>query len=74
MKNKIKWNVATEKKTKKIKEVKEEPIIQVFEEKVTCKDCGIYFDLRIARDRQYDWNKYKQEVVCPCCKSMYERE
>ena len=74
MKKKIKWNVVADKKTKKIKEIKEEPIIPVVDEKVTCTFCGVFFDIRIARDRQYDWNKYKQEVVCPCCKSIFERE
>ena len=41
---------------------------------VFCTECGVYFNYDIARDRQYDCNKRIQEVRCPCCKSMYERE
>ena len=41
---------------------------------VFCPSCGVYFNYDIARENQYCYNKIRQEVRCPVCEDLYDKE
>jgi len=50
----------------------EPPMYPPVRDIVTC-DCGVLIDLDTAKKQQWDWNKVRQEVNCPVCRSKLWR-
>lgn len=41
---------------------------------ITCEYCGVRYDFDVAKEQQYDWDRRKQRVNCPCCKEEVWRQ